>query len=76
MSIRSFVFCDICNPQGIRTIEFRRAPRKEDIRNGRRICDGRFWFEGNLSAAVQNGWITTEKGKHICPSCKANPDAI
>ncbi|MEE9327088.1 MAG: hypothetical protein V3U71_07305 [Cocleimonas sp.] len=69
MSIRTFIFCDICNPQGIRTIEFRRSPR-EGNRNGRRLCDGRFWFEGNLSAAIESGWIDIPEGQHICPNCK------
>ena len=68
MSIRTFIFCDICNPQGIRTIEFRRSPREGD-RNGRRICDGRFWFEGSLSEAVLSGWTYNANDQHICPSC-------
>ena len=68
MSIRTFIFCDICNPQGIRTIEYRRSPREDD-RNGRRICDGRAWFEGNLPEAVLNGWKYNSTDQHICPSC-------
>ncbi len=69
MSIRTFIFCDICNPQGIRTIEFRRSPREDD-RNGRRLSDGRFWFDGSLSTAIENGWSVAATGQHICPSCK------
>ena len=72
MSIRTFIFCDICNPQGIRTIEFRRAPREGD-RNGRRISDGRFWFEGSVSAATKSGWITNPTGQHTCPACNKKP---
>ncbi len=71
MSIRTFIFCDICNPQGIRTIEFRRSPR-EDERNGRRLCDARFWIEGSLINAIESGWTNTPTGQHICPSCKKN----
>ncbi len=71
MSIKTFIFCDICNPQGIRTIEFRRAPRK-DNRNGRRICDGRFWFDGSLTTALKNGWHLDSLGRHLCPYCKNN----
>jgi len=69
MSIRTFIFCDICNPQGLRSIEFRRSPRTSD-REGRRISDGRAWFDGDMSHAIENGWRTDKKGQHICPSCK------
>ena len=34
------------------------------------LCDGRFWFEGNLSAAIESGWIDIPEGQHICPNCK------
>lgn len=69
MSIRTFIFCDICNPQGLRSVEFRRTPR-EDGRGGRRISDGRAWFEGNLSKAIENGWTSDLNGQHICPACQ------
>jgi len=71
MSIRKIIFCDKCNPQGLRAIEYRRAPRN-DQRTGRRISDGRSWFEGELSAALQAGWVNTGDGGHICPACKLN----
>ncbi|AMK78849.1 hypothetical protein EDE11_12462 [Methylomonas methanica] len=71
MSIRKFIFCDICNPQGLRSIEFRRAPRSDE-RVGRRLSDGRAWFEGELSLAVNSGWLCTEDGRHICPVCQNN----
>lgn len=71
MSIRTFIFCDICNPQGIRTIEFRRKPR-EGNRNGRRLSDGRFWFDGSFEAAKASGWIENSSGQHICPFCVKN----
>jgi hypothetical protein len=69
MSIRKFIFCDICNPQGLRTIEFRRAPRDNE-RTGRRISDGRSWFEGELNNAIDNDWVCTPDGQHICPACQ------
>ena len=69
MSIRNFIFCDICNPQALRSIEFRRSPR-ENEREGRRLCDGRAWFEGGLSDAKNAGWVTNSSGQHICPSCQ------
>jgi hypothetical protein len=71
MTIRQFIFCDICNPQAVRSIEFRRAPRKDE-RTGRRISDGRAWFEGELKVAIDQGWTLTLAGQHICPSCKHN----
>lgn len=72
MSIRKIIFCDICNPQGLRSIEFRRAPR-ENERDGRRICDGRSWYEGEIFEAVQKAnWIITTDGQHICPNCQPN----
>ena len=69
MSIRTIIFCDICNPQGLRTIEFRRAPRQDT--SGRRISDGRSWYQGSVFEAVDSaGWVISEEGKHICPNCK------
>lgn len=68
MSIRTFIFCDICNLQGVRAIEYRRSPR-EDGRTGRRISDGRIWFDGNLAEAIDSGWTTDVDGQHICPVC-------
>ncbi len=70
MSIRTIIFCDICNPQGLRAIEFRRAPR-EDERNGRRISDGRAFFQGSVYEAISSGgWVIGEEGEHICSGCK------
>lgn len=69
MTIRTFIFCDICNPQCVRSIEFRRAPRNSE-RGGRRISDGRSWFEGSLSNAASQGWLITDTN-HICPACRS-----
>ncbi len=69
MTIRTFIFCDICNPQALRSVEFRRSPR-ENERNGRRLSDGRAWFDGELSQAVYNGWSIDNEGQHICPTCQ------
>lgn len=71
MSIRKIIFCDICNPQGMRPIEYRRAPRPNE-RGGRRISDGRAWIEGEIDTAISNGWLCTHDGKHICPFCQAS----
>lgn len=70
MSVRTFIFCDICNPQALRSIEFRRSTRLGD-RPGRRISDGRSWLEASLEHAIENaGWQRTADGQHICPACQ------
>jgi len=53
----------------MRPIEFRRAPRPNE-RTGRRISDGRAWIEGELINAINNGWLCTPDGRHICPACQ------
>lgn len=69
MSILILIFCDICNPQCIRSIEHRRGSDRDD-RNGRRISDGRSWFEGSLTDAIEHKqWEVTDEGQHICPRC-------
>ena len=68
MARRSFIFCDICNPLAIRYIEMRRVMGR-DSRIGRRLTDGRNWFDGTDEEAERAGWITTEDGQHVCPAC-------
>ena len=69
MAIRTFIFCDICNPQAIRIPEARRSFKREN--EGRRIFDGRKWFEGAIEDAVGNfGWLVTDDDMHICPCCQ------
>lgn len=66
---RKFIFCDICNPQGVRVPEQRRNA-KRDAREGRRITDGRMWFDGDIHEAVaSHGWRVTADGQHVCPYC-------
>lgn len=62
MSIRTFIFCDTCNPQAIRTIN-----DAEEF--GRRCSDGRVWFEGHIHEAVKLGWVMTPMDNNICPNC-------
>jgi hypothetical protein len=69
MSIRKIIFCDICNPRGLKTVELRRVYR-ENENIGRRITEGRAWIEGEVSDAVENGWLCTSDDRHICPSCR------
>ncbi len=66
--LRVIIFCDICNPQGIRSIEQTRSVLRGD-KEGRRLIDDRSWFEGSLEEALKAGW--KEKGsEHICPRCQ------
>jgi hypothetical protein len=70
MTRRSFIFCDICNPMSLRAVEMRRSVSGRDPRVGRRISDGRSWFEGDDEAAKQAGWlIVASSGQHVCPTC-------
>ncbi|MBI5329171.1 MAG: hypothetical protein HZB71_01005 [Betaproteobacteria bacterium] len=74
MARRSFIFCDICNPLAIRDIEMRRNTGRcqdgaKDKGKGRRITDGRAWFDGSDEEAQTDGWVPTEDGQHICPTC-------
>lgn len=67
MARRSFIFCDICNPLAIREVEMRRASGRAG--KGRRVTDGRAWFDGANQEAAAAGWVGTEDGQHICPAC-------
>jgi len=68
MARRSFIFCDICNPLALRAIEMRRTTGR-DCRDGRRLCDGRTWFDGSDNEAKHAGWVVADNGQHICPAC-------
>ena len=68
MAIHTFIACDTCNHQGIRLIETRRGGHRNQ-RQGRRISDGRSWFEGTEEDAREYGWHTTPDGQHVCPLC-------
>ncbi len=65
--LRVIIFCDICNQQGIRYIEQKRNIERGDV-DGRRITDGRSWFEGSLEEALDAGW-DYNNGSHTCPRC-------
>ena len=69
MAIRTFMFCDFCNPGGTRCIEQRRDSHRGN-RTGRRISDSRVWFEGSIEAAASDhGWLV-DGNVHICPDCR------
>ena len=69
MTTRTFVFCDICNPDALRNLELRRSPDRGDY-GGRRNTDGRAWIGRDVETAIQeHGWILTTGGAHICPHC-------
>ncbi len=71
MTVKTFVFCDICNTKGIRLLDDRRVDEREAELGGRRISDGRHWFEGSLNEAINAGWVEDERGRHICGRCHA-----
>lgn len=66
--LRVIIFCDVCNPQGVRYIEQNRSTQRGD-EGGRRVTDGRAWYEGSLSEAEELGWLIMEE-EHVCPRCK------
>lgn len=68
MARRSFIFCDICNPLALRSIEMRRTTGR-DSRDGRRLADGRTWYDGSDHEAKHAGWVIADDGQHICPAC-------
>ncbi len=61
MAIRTFIFCDRCNPQCIRTIS-----SLSDFK--RRNSDDRSWFGGSIQGALKEGWKSLNN-KHLCPRC-------
>lgn len=69
MARRSFIFCDICNPLALRSIEMRRTTNNRDQRDGRRLSDGRAWYDGGDNEAKLGGWVVADDGQHICPAC-------
>lgn len=71
MSLRMFLFCDFCNPEGIRVLDDRRFKARKEGYSGRRYSDSRVWFEGSVEEAItRHGWIISDDDKHICPGCK------
>jgi hypothetical protein len=73
--MRKIIFCDICNPRGIKTLEFRRGYRKNGG-TGRRITENRAWIEGEVTDAVQSGWLCTPDDQHVCPICRIKNDLL
>lgn len=70
MSRRSFIFCDLCNVMATRAIEMRRGGHGRDSRDGRRVSDGRAWFDGSDEQAQQRDWLIAGD-HHVCPLCVA-----
>jgi hypothetical protein len=70
MSTRTFLSCDICNPQGVRYTEQRRVLKRSNP--GGRSTDGRAWYDGDVKKAIAyHGWKIIGLGKHACPRCFA-----
>ena len=62
MIVRTFIFCDGCNPRAIRNVY-------HGVQRERRDSDGRAWYEGTLEEAVQVGWVVSKQGYTLCPTC-------
>lgn len=89
MTKRSFIFCDICNPEGIRIVNQRdtennrrgtcqqlnpdekRENQERRAFDGRRISDGRSWYEGSIESSIEHGWLIDENDFVICPKCRS-----
>jgi len=66
MSVRQFVFCDVCNTTGIRQVEERRSHLRA---GGRRRNDDRAWVEGCRDAAGEQGWVVDVQDRDVCDRC-------
>lgn len=70
MGIRTFIFCDRCNPEGNHNIY---VDDSHDKRNsGKRSTDKCNVYEGRLDDAIQLGWQLSEQGDILCPHCVEN----
>jgi len=70
MSLRTFVFCDACNQEAVRTLEMRRGLDR-GTSGGRRHSDGRAWLECDISTAIEeHGWIVNDSDSCLCPECQ------
>ena len=77
MSKRTFIFCDCCNPHGIRAINNRtkNIEKNGDERrsnNGRRSIDECNWYEGSKEESLEHGWVITLDNQTLCPKCYEN----
>lgn len=77
MSLKTFVFCDLCNPLCIHQVDRREQGREGIASAGRRFTDNYSWVEGEPGEIADSGWIVTSNNKHICPRCYArHKDAV
>ncbi|MGE0371060.1 MAG: hypothetical protein AB7Q01_04140 [Gammaproteobacteria bacterium] len=77
MSLKTFVFCDLCNPLCIHQVDRRDQAREGGAAAGRRFTDNYSWIEGEPDEIAEFGWIMTSNNKHICPRCYAkHKDAV
>lgn len=63
MTIRTLIFCDVCNPLGLRT-------ENDGFLKNRRETDFRTWYEGGEKDAEKSGWTKTAGGRNLCPKCQ------
>lgn len=69
MSARTFIFCDVCNKQAIRTISNTSSVKGQPVR---RNSDSRAWFEGTVDESLRHGWYVTAAKENVCPKCYEN----
>ena len=69
MSIKSIMFCDLCNQAGVRAVD-RRISAEGSRLYGRRLHDGRSSVVYQPGDPMPEGWICDEAGQyHVCPLC-------
>jgi hypothetical protein len=73
MGIRTFIYCDYCNPNAIRFVD-RRPPERAFV-GGRRNSDSRSFIDGNDADAIAAGWKVVT-GRHFCPRCTQHADYL
>ncbi|MBI5918894.1 MAG: hypothetical protein HY849_05935 [Nitrosomonadales bacterium] len=65
MGVKTFIYCDFCNPSAIRFVD-RRVPERS--LDGRRNSDSRSFIDGGGADALASGWKIVD-GRHFCPRC-------
>lgn len=71
MGVKTFIYCDYCNPNAIRVVD-RRPPERASV-GGRRNSDSRSFIDGGNGEAAAAGW-TIVRGMHFCPRCGQHAD--
>lgn len=73
MGVRTFIYCDYCNPNAIRFVD-RRPPERAFV-GGRRNSDSRSFIDGDDADALAAGWKVV-MGRHFCPRCTQHAEHL